>query len=194
MDKFPNLDVHIQRVVSGDIDAFAEIVRAFQRQIRAWIVSRCPPGGDPDDVAQKTFVAAFNRIGEYELGTDFRAWLFTIARYQLMAECTRLKRMADYHSRYVPHALSRELERRSEATAEEPKRLEHLRECLKQLETTSRDLLDRRYGSEIPLAEIAQHADRSVGAIKKHLFILRQKLHECIERRLAQEAGDVSTV
>ncbi|MGB7343164.1 MAG: sigma factor [Pirellulaceae bacterium] len=81
------------------IGAFAEIIRVCQRPVRAWTASRCPPGGDADDVAQQTFVAAFKRIDEYEVGTDFRAWLFTIARYQLMAECTRLKRSADYHSR-----------------------------------------------------------------------------------------------
>lgn len=133
MDGSPDLDEHIQRVLSGEIDVFAEIVRLFQRPVRAWIVSRCPPGGDADDVAQKTFIAAFNRIDEYELRTDFRAWLFTIVRYQLMAECTRLKRAADYHSRYVPQALLKKLEHRSGGTAEEPPRLQHLRECLERI-------------------------------------------------------------
>ena len=189
MDVSPNLDEHIRRVAEGDLDAFAEIVRVCQRPVRAWIVSRCPPAGDADEVAQKTFVAAFNRIAEFEVGTDFRAWLFTIARYQLMAECTRLNRMADYHSRYVPHALGQELNRRAENTPEEPARLIHLRECLKQVEGNARDLLDWRYAKELPLAEIAEQSSRSVGAIKKHLFVLRQKLHECIERRLGGEAG-----
>ncbi|MCG6156354.1 RNA polymerase sigma factor [Rubinisphaera margarita] len=181
------MDKHIQRVVDGDLDAFAEIIRVCQRPVRAWIVSRCPPGGDADDVAQKTFVAAFNRIDEYESGTDFRAWVFTIARYQLVAECTRLKRKADYHSRFVPHALNQELMRRAEEVAEEPARLTHLRECLKQIEGKSREILDWRYASELPLAEIAQRSKRSVGAIKKHLFVLRQKLHDCIKQRLAEE-------
>lgn len=188
MDGFPDLDDHIQRVVSGDLDAFAEIVRVFQNSLRAWIVSRCPPGGDPDDVSQKTFVAAFHRIEDYSPGSDFRAWLFTIARYQLMAECTRLKRLADYHSRYVPHALRQEIERRAALTAEEPRRLELLRECLQQFEDRARDILDWRYTRELPLAEIAERTNRSVGAIKKHLFLLRQKLHDCIERKLAEES------
>ena len=186
METSPSLDEMIRRVVAGDLDAFAEIIRVCQRPVRAWIVSRCPPGGDADDVAQQTFVAAFKRIDEYEVGTDFRAWLFTIARYQLMAECTRLKRMADYHSRYVPHALSQELDRRTEGVAEEPTRLTHLRECLKQVEGNARDVLDWRYAKELPLAEIAQRSNRSVGAIKKHLFVLRQKLHDCIEQKLAE--------
>lgn len=189
METSPSLDEMIHRVVAGELDAFAEIIRVCQRPVRAWIVSRCPPGGDADDVAQKTFVAAFKRIDEYEVGTDFRAWLFTIARYQLMAECTRLKRTADYHSRYVPHALTQELDRRTDGVAEEPIRLIHLRECLKQVEGNARDVLDWRYVRELRLAEIAQRSNRSVGAIKKHLFVLRQKLHDCIEQKLAEETA-----
>lgn len=189
MTTSPSLDEIIQRVIAGDLDGFTEIIRVCQRPVRAWIVSRCPPGGDADDVAQQTFVAAFKRIDEYEVGTDFRAWLFTIARYQLMAECTRLKRSADYHSRYVPHALSQELERRTLGVAEEPTRLAHLRECLKQLEGNARDVLDWRYAKELPLAEIAERSSRSIGAIKKHLFVLRQKLHDCIEKKLTEETA-----
>ncbi|MCO8124550.1 sigma-70 family RNA polymerase sigma factor [Stieleria sp. TO1_6] len=184
----PILDEMIRRVVGGDLEAFAEIIRVCQRPVRAWIVSRCPPGGDADDVAQQTFVAAFKRIDDYQIGTDFRAWLFTIARYQLMAECTRLKRMADYHSRYLPHALSQELDRRTEGVAESPTRLTHLRECLQSVESNAREILDLRYGKELPLAEIAERSNRSVAAIKKHLFVLRQKLHDCVEKKFAGEA------
>lgn len=190
MTKRSELDDCVRRVQRGDVEAFEGIVRAHQAEIRGWIVSRCPPLGDADEVAQKTFVEAFRRIGDYEPETNLRAWLFSIARFQLMSECTRLQRLADYHSRYVPHALSRELERRVvDATAEEQERLTFLEECLTGMESKARRLLDWRYRDERPLAEIAARTERSVGAIKKHLFSLRQKLHDCIQRKLAEEAA-----
>lgn len=180
-----NIDEHVGRVQAGDFDAFAAVVQHFSRPVRGWVVSRCPPGGDADDVAQKTFVEAFRRIDDYEIGSDFAAWLFTIARYQLMAECTRLKRLTDYHSRYVPVALREELERRGEQAAElKNDRLEHLQVCLDAIDGTSREVLDWRYSDELPLSDIARRTGRSVGAIKKQLFLLRQKLHECIQRKL----------
>ncbi|RMF37391.1 MAG: sigma-70 family RNA polymerase sigma factor [Planctomycetota bacterium] len=184
------LDEQIEQVQAGNLDAFAEIVRLYERPIRAWLVSRCPPGGDADEVAQKTFVQAFKRIDDFAIGTDFRAWLFTIARYQLMAECTRLQRMADYHSRYAPHALNQELERRAagDSDAQNPL-LGHLRSCLEEMGEKPRQILNWRYGEEKPLAEIAELTNRSVGAIKKHLFQLRKALYECIQRKQATEAG-----
>ncbi len=190
MGKRTELDECVRRVQRGDVEAFEVIVRDHQAEIRGWIVSRCPPLGDADEVAQRTFVEAFRRIGDYDPGTNLRAWLFTIARYQLMAECTRVERLADYHSRYVPYALSRELERRvTDATVDEPERLTFLQECLTGVESKARSLLDWRYRDELPLAEIAARTERSVGAIKKHLFALRQKLHDCIQRKLAEEAA-----
>ncbi|GAB5444243.1 MAG: RNA polymerase sigma factor [Fuerstiella sp.] len=181
------LEDHIGRVQAGNLDAFAAIVERFERPLRAWLVSRCPPGGDADEVAQKAFVEAFRRIDDYELNTDFRAWLFTIARYQMMAECTRLQRTADYHSRFAPLALSRELERRAAADVTEDTRLTHLQSCTQQLGEDAQRMLKWRYQDELPLAEIASRTRRSVGAIKKHLFQLRQKLHDCIERKLRAE-------
>ena len=183
------LDEQLKQVQEGNLDAFAEIVRLHERPIRAWLVSRCPPGGDADEVAQKTFVQAFKGIDDYEIGTDFRAWLFTIAKYQLMAECTRLQRTADYHSRYAPHALRQELERRAADTPDvQDKMLGYLRNCLNEVGENPRQILDWRYGEERPLAEIAELTNRSVGAIKKHLFQLRRTLHDCIQRKRASEA------
>jgi len=112
------IDRHIHRVRAGEADAFEPVVRAYEWPIRAFVISRCPPAGDADDVAQNTFITAFRRIGEYEPGTDFKAWMFAIARYELLAEQTRLRRKADYHSRYAPHALMAELERRATDPAE----------------------------------------------------------------------------
>lgn len=184
------IDALVLRVRAGDSEAFGDLVRAFEWPVRAWITARCPAGADADEVAQMTFVEAFKNIGRYEPGTDFAGWLFTIARYQVMGEMTRLRRLADYHERYFPHALALELERR--AVSDEPvdeRRLGALRVCLGALGEPARELLDQRYQHEVPLQQIADDLGRSVGAIKKSLFIIRRKLHDCLTRQPGTEVG-----
>ena len=184
------IDALVLRVRAGDSEAFGDLVRAFEWPVRAWITARCPAGADADEVAQMTFVEAFKNIGRYEPGTDFAGWLFTIARYQVMGEMTRLRRLADYHERYFPHALALELERR--AVSDEPvdeRRLGALRVCLGALGEPARELLDQRYQHEVPLQQIADDLGRSVGAIKKSLFIIRRKLHDCLTHQPGTEAG-----
>jgi RNA polymerase sigma-70 factor (ECF subfamily) len=141
-------------------------------------------------VAQRTFVAAFTGIEGFREGTNFGAWLFAIARFQLMAEITRLRRLADYRTRYGHDLLSRELERRAgepeETTAE---RLHYLRACLEMIDKPARRLIAWRYTDGLPLKEMAARTGRSVAAIKKQLWLVRQKLRRCIERKLATDGG-----
>ena len=79
----------------GDLAAQEAVVRHHQGPVRAWIAAHCPVGADADDIAQRTFLAALEKIDMFEIGTRFRAWLFTIARYQVMTETSRLRRHAD---------------------------------------------------------------------------------------------------
>ena len=124
----------INRIRSGDRSAFALVVRNHERSLRAWLATHTPPGIDADEIAQRSFVVAYTKLDEFETGTNFKAWLFAIARYQLKTEVTRLRRVADYHTRYSPDLLRRELERRSTADpVDEPERLFHLRHCIEQL-------------------------------------------------------------
>jgi RNA polymerase sigma-70 factor (ECF subfamily) len=180
----------IPRARAGELAALEEIVRRFERPVRAWVAAHCPPGGDSDEVAQKTFIAVFTRLHEFEEGTSFPAWLFTIARYQLMTETTRLRRVADYHTRYAPDLLDRELERRAtDPPAAMTARLAHLLPCLEAMGGSSRRFIEWRYTEQIPLQEMAERTGRSVAAVKKQLWLLRQKLQECIEQKLAAEEG-----
>ena len=109
---FP-LDDAIRSVRNGNTAAFEIVVRQLERPLRVWLATHAPPGVDVDEVAQHSFIAAFTRLSDYKLGTNFAAWLFTIARFHLKTEVSRLRRVVDYHVRYAPDLLQRELERRS---------------------------------------------------------------------------------
>jgi len=183
-----SLDDAIRSVRKGNTAAFEVVVRRFERPLRAWLAVQAPPGVDVDEVAQRSFVAAFTRLDDYELGTDFRAWLFTIARFGLKTEVSRLRRVADYHVRYAPDLLQRELERRGSDPPElQQARLEHLQRCVGQLGEHLHRFIEWRYTEEIPLDDMAARSGRSVAAVKKQLWQLRRKLHECVQARMAAE-------
>ncbi|TWT73014.1 sigma-70 family RNA polymerase sigma factor [Allorhodopirellula solitaria] len=184
----PNETDALQRVLRGETSAFEVVLRLHERSLRAWLAAHVPVGVDVDEIAQRSFVVAFSRLKEFEIGTNFKAWLFAIARYQLMTERTRLRRIADYHARYGPDLLQRELDRRCDESPEAwTTKLEHLEECLQSLGDHLRRFLTWRYEDEIPLQEIAARCGRSVPAVKKQLWKIRGKLQECMDARLARE-------
>ena len=182
------IDDAVRRVQGGDTAAFEEIVRRFERPLRAWLAACGPPGVDIDEVAQQSFVAAFLRLDEYRAGTEFGAWLFTIARFRLKTEATRLRRVADYHARYGLDLLQRELERRIHEPPELVEgRLKQLKKCVEKLGEHLKRFIAWRYEEEISLDEMASRSGRSVAAVKKQLWKIRRTLQECIEKRMAIE-------
>ena len=85
----------IRSVKGGDKAAFRRIVDIMLPVLRPYVAARSLPGMDVDEIVQRVFIEAYESIGEYREGTNFRGWLVTIARYQAMMEATRLRRQAD---------------------------------------------------------------------------------------------------
>ena len=139
---------------------------------------------------QRAFIAAYTRLQEFELGTNFSAWLFSIARFQLRTELTRIRRLADYHSRFAPSFLDQSIDDAKVMDSDRwNSRLEYLQECVKQLSIGQSQFLTWRYHDQISIDEMAIASGRSPGAVKKQLWAVRQKLLKCIELRIAAE-GD----
>ena len=177
----------VPRVQSVQRDAFREMVEAMLPVVRAFVAGKSLPGVDVDDVVQRTFVEAYQAIGQYQAGPHFKSWLLTIARYQLMMETTRLRRLSDYHARYVPVALAKATEVRLQSDTDEDLRANHLRDCLNELPEHARQVLRQRYELDNSFTQMAELLGRTEGAIRKQLCLLRQQLHDCVMRKLNLE-------
>lgn len=187
-----DLENAIRRTRAGDPEAFGGVVRRFEGPLRAWLAALASPGVDVDDIAQRSFIAAYRKLAEYRSDTNFSAWLFTIAQFQLRTETTRLRRVADYHTRYAPDLLCRELQRRLEEPPEViQERMEHLQACLDRIDGQRRRFLTWRYDEEMPLEEMSGRSGLSVPAIKKLLWKLRRHLHECVLTRMDEAKGSM---
>lgn len=69
----------LDRHVSGDREAFDELVRKHQKQLYSLLYRMVSDADDAADLVQKTFVKAFTGINGFERRSSFRTWLFQIA-------------------------------------------------------------------------------------------------------------------
>jgi len=180
-------DQAVRRVLAGEADAFAGLVRAHEYFLRTWLAARCPPGVDGDEIAHRAFIKAYQIIDGWTLGSSFRAWLAAIARNLLLAECKSARSRSEGARRYVDVlvARAREQELAAEPAEVDDRRAGALRACLELLPASGRQLLHQHYAEGQALKDLAGATGRSTGAIKKHLFLLRRKLHDCVRQRLA---------
>jgi RNA polymerase sigma-70 factor (ECF subfamily) len=69
----------VRAAQGGDQAAFTEIVRHFQRPIYRVAYALTRNASDADDLAQETFVRAYQAIGRFRAGEPLYPWLSRIA-------------------------------------------------------------------------------------------------------------------
>lgn len=68
----------------GDINAFYALYSVFKDDLRSYLYRLVADRDDADDLAQDTFVRAFDRIGTFEGRASLKTWVFTIATHLAM--------------------------------------------------------------------------------------------------------------
>jgi len=64
---------------AGSAAAFGRLVQMHQQALRAFLRRLCGNAADADDLAQESFVFAWEHIGRFDPARSFRPWLFGIA-------------------------------------------------------------------------------------------------------------------
>lgn len=65
---------------SGDVSAYAGLVRAYGRRVFAICLGMLGNSHDAEDIAQQVLLRGFNNIGELRDGERFGAWIGQIAK------------------------------------------------------------------------------------------------------------------
>jgi len=69
----------IDRVLSGDVDAFADIVEAYEQQIFAMIMKQVGKRELVEELSQETFIRAFRFLKNFKQDSKLSTWLTRIA-------------------------------------------------------------------------------------------------------------------
>ena len=166
---------------------FVGLLTEVQLPLRLYVQSLLP--GDPGarDVAQHANATIWRKRDDFVPGTNFKAWAFSIARFEVLNYRKQL-------ARDVRLVFSEELEETFAAELADAGdnfegRQEALKHCLEKLRIKDRDLLLHRYSSSGTLADYSEKTGQSVGGLKVTLHRLRNALLGCIQKHLeAQEA------
>src|SRR4029453_12873721 len=64
---------------AGDSSALGQLYDTYRDRVARLATGRLGAAGEAGDVTSETFEAVCRNLGSYRAGTDFEAWLFTIA-------------------------------------------------------------------------------------------------------------------
>jgi RNA polymerase sigma-70 factor (ECF subfamily) len=73
-----NIPELILKAQNGDIRAFHQEFSKFQGQLKSYLYRLITDRNDVEDIAQETFVKAFEKIDTFKGKSSFKTWVFTI--------------------------------------------------------------------------------------------------------------------
>jgi RNA polymerase sigma-70 factor (ECF subfamily) len=167
----------VARARTGDRDAFAELVRRYQRLVFAVSYRLL---GDPDlaeDVAQETFIRAFLSL-EHFRGTTMRAWLLRIAHN---AALDQLRASARRRTVPLEHASEHASVDVPEPGIEQAGLRAALEAALAALPVEQRAVVVLADVEGLPYEEIAQTLGLPLGTVKSRLARARMRLRTLLE-------------
>jgi RNA polymerase sigma-70 factor (ECF subfamily) len=173
----------IQKVLKGDRDAYRAIVKEFGSVVRACLAAHLSSTDTVEDLAQETFVAAYEHLRDFKLDQDFGPWIKGIARNKLLMHLRRSYQHGEALEKLRAKAAETvfdDVSRRQEADG--PRSVDQLRACIEKLPQRLMGVLQARYYERETVTAIAQRHRTSVSAISSLLFRGRKELQACMAR------------
>lgn len=176
------------RQTSIELQSFVKQLLAHQTALRAYIVSLMPGSDDTEDVLQDVNVVLWEKMNDFEDGTNFRAWVLAVARIAIKAKFRDNKRhLSPSTDAELIQAIDQVWQKSDPLGTSLKQRA--LDRCLELLKQKDRDLIKARYTKGTNLEIHAQQVGRSADSLRTSLSRARAKLRDCVQSRLSSEGG-----
>ncbi|HYF35812.1 MAG TPA: sigma-70 family RNA polymerase sigma factor [Prosthecobacter sp.] len=164
-------------------DEFLPLFLAAQPDLRAFIGAMVRDPATREDVFQEVAMILWKTFDRYDPARPFGAWARGVAARKVMEDRRLRSRLPESCTPEALEALSLGFAK-DEAEAMWQDREKALNYCLQLLSPRMAGLLNERYQSQRPVEAIAQEASMTVDALYQVYSRVRQRLRECVQRRL----------
>lgn len=164
-------------------------LRAFtthEPAVRAYVRRLVPLRADADDVMQEVSVVLWEKFDSFREGSDFKAWAFGVARFEVLAWLRDKGRDRLVLDDEVVSKLA------EESAAEEPRlarQREALEACMEKVPHAQRELMMEAYQPDSLIQSVAERSGRTVPGFYQWLHRMRRTLLDCVRNVLAGEVS-----
>jgi len=173
----------VREAQRGKLAAYDELVRLYQERIYTTIYHMTANHEDANDLAQETFIKAFQALRTFRGGSSFYTWLYRIAINRTL----NFLKQRRQHTHMSLNALDAEAEHDPALLAlvsdKTPRRevglaelQEKLNAAMQKLSEPHRLVVTLHDVQGLPHDEIARIMDCNVGTVRSRLFYARQQL------------------
>ncbi len=162
-----------------DSSHFADLMAGNQPRLAGYIRALIGDDQAAKDVLQETNVTLLKKSRDFTVGTNFMAWAFRIAYFEVLTWRRSRGRDRLSFNNEIVESLAETIE---EISPEYEDRLAALRNCLPLLPERQREIVERRYLRAESVQEIAKDLGFKANAASQLLFRARLNLLKCIHQ------------
>jgi RNA polymerase sigma-70 factor, ECF subfamily len=182
----------VERALTGDAEAFGEIVRRWERRIFALAYGMLGREEDARDATQETFLAAFRNLRGFRGEAKVSSWLHRIAVNQCITRQRRAKVRGETALEDEAEANGAQF---SAPAHESPARVAESREttdvvrrAVQALPTELRQVIVMKEFEELTFQQIAEALDLPLSTVKSRLYTALRQLRMRLEKHGAEVA------
>jgi len=173
----------LKKVLAGDRDAYRTIVKEYGSVVRACLAGHLSSVDIVEDLAQETFIAAYEHLGDFDLEQDFGPWIKGIARNKMLMHLRRQYQHGEALEKLKAKAAEKVFEDVAQLqSSDDGRAVDALRRCFEKLPQRLMGVLRARYFERESVTAIAGRHRTSVSAISSLLFRGRKELQACMTR------------
>jgi len=175
----------VQRVLSGDTEAFRMLVDRYGDRLYNFCRVRLGDDSDAEDAVQDVFIRAFRSLRSFDTGRSWSSWLFAIAanrvksRYAGNASMASLEERAGIEAEVMDEAATRSAD--PAGLALDAIAAESLRDAVATLPAVYRGSVELFYFAGLGVADVARSLGLGEEAVKSRLFRARKELAKILE-------------
>lgn len=183
MDTLATDEIIVERALTGDAEAFGELVHRWERRIFALTYGMLGREEDARDATQETFLAAFRNLRGFRGEAKVSSWLHRIAVNQCISRQRRSKvrsesALEEEHetSFATPfaHSPAHVVEGRQETAA--------VRRAINSLPVELRQVVVMKEFEELTFREIADALDLPLSTVKSRLYTALKQLQMRLQK------------
>jgi len=166
----------ILRARRGDSEAYGELVTRYQTNVFNVCYRILHERGEAEDLAQESFIRAYDRINIFDIEREFGPWIRRVAANLCLNHLESRRNIAELNDEKDASESQR-----PEAALEIYEKSEQIRRALASLPAHYRVVIELRHYQEMSYDEIAGELNIPLSDVKSHLFrarkLLAEKLH-----------------
>jgi len=190
MDK--NSDqLYIDKVLQGDTNAFAYLINKYKDMAYTIAIKIVKSHEDAEEVAQDSFLKAYEKLDSFKGNSKFSTWLYTIVYRNSITKIRKKKVATTDIDDYVMDNYSEGSEFPQIEAIKNGEQQKYVREAIDRLPEKDALLITLFYMNESSVEEIEQITNLTQSNIKVKLFRARKKLNTELSFLLKEEVNTI---